>query len=137
MYGQNHFIGSRLVVQSLSLIAEPEQLGFSVTLANVCAKLDQFHIYSIVECIRMCGIAGTLDCDRTLVICIRGRTPGTVLFFHIHTHSTIHADTILTGSLSGSRSKNITQSLYRALTDYTMRCDTVDCMGSLPGMIRT
>ena len=100
------------------------------------AKLDQFSIYSVVECIRMCGIAGTLDCDRTLVIRIRGRTPGTVLFFHIHAHSTIHADTILTGSLSGNRSKNITQSLYRALTDHTMRRDTVNDMGSLPGMIR-
>ena len=47
--GQNHLVGFRRVVQRLGLIAQPEQLGFAVALADIGAKLNTAACIHTVE----------------------------------------------------------------------------------------
>lgn len=46
MYGQDHLAGLRRVIQSFILIAEPDQLVLSVSLADIHAQLDKCLIYN-------------------------------------------------------------------------------------------
>ena len=68
MDSQNHIIRFRGVVQRLGLIAEPEQLGFAVALADVGAKLNEPLVHHILERIWLGAVAGTLDGDGSLVV---------------------------------------------------------------------
>ena len=137
MYSQNHFIGSRLIVQSLCLITEPQQLGLSITLANVRTKLDQLGIHNIIECIGVCSITGALDCNRTLVVSIGRRTPGTILLFHIQSDPAIPIDSIIRRSLGRRFMKPVPQTFCCTLTYYTVRRYSVNLLRSQSGMIRT
>lgn len=97
--GQHHLIGFRGIVQRLGLIAQPEQLGFAVALADVGAKLHESVVHHILERIRLGIVAGALDGDGSLVVGCRRGAPGAVFLFHIHPDPTVHADAIVAACL--------------------------------------
>ncbi len=97
--GQYHLVGFRGVVECLGLIAQPEQLGFAVALADVGAKLDESLVHHILKSVRLGVVAGTLDGDSSLVVGCGGGAPGAVFLFHIHPDPTVHADAIVTACL--------------------------------------
>ena len=97
--GQHHLVRLRSVVQRLGPIAEPEQLGFAVALADVDAKLHESLVHHILESVRLGVVAGTLDGDSSLVVGCGGGAPGAVFLFHIHPDPTVHADAIVAACL--------------------------------------
>ena len=99
MDGQNHLVRLRSVVQRLGLIAQPEQLGFAVSPADIGAKLDESLVHHILESVRLGVVAGTLDGDSSLVVGCGGGAPGAVFLFHIHPDPTVHADAIVAACL--------------------------------------
>ena len=66
--GQHHLVRLRSVVQRLGPIAEPEQLGFAVALADVDEKLHESLVHHILESVKLGVVAGTLDGDSSLVV---------------------------------------------------------------------
>ena len=99
MDSQNHLIRLRSVVQRLGLIAQPEQLGFAVSPADIGAKLDESLVHHILKSVRLGVVAGTLDGDSSLVVGCGGGAPGAVFLFHIHPDPTVHADAIVAACL--------------------------------------
>ena len=97
--GQHHLVGFRGVVECLGFIAQPEQLGFAVALADVGAKLDESLVHHILKSVRLGVVAGTLDGDSSLVVGCGGGAPGAVFLFHIHPDPTVHADAIVAACL--------------------------------------
>ncbi len=135
MYGQHHLVGFRCVIARFRFVSKPEQFGFSVALANVHAELDERLIHNILERIRFGGVGGALDGDGSLVVGIGGGTPGTIFLLHIHTDSTICANSVVATCLLGSGKKDVAKRLHRALTHHTVRRDAVDRVCSLPGVV--
>ena len=99
MDSQHHLVRFWGIVQRLGLIAEPEQLGFAVALADVGAKLNEPLVHHILERIRLGIVAGTLDGDSSLVVGCGGGAPGAVFLFHIHPDPTVHADAVVAACL--------------------------------------
>ena len=89
MHRQDHLIGCGAVGQRLILVAQPQELAFSVPLADIHAELDQRQINRIAEGIRLFGIRGALDRDRPLVVRSAGGAPRAVLFLDIQTDAAI------------------------------------------------
>ena len=97
--GQHHFIRLRIVAQRFRLISKPEQLGFTVALADIHAELDESLIHNILKRIRLGGVGCALNGDCPLVICIAGRAPAAVFLLHIHPDSSVCADAIVAACL--------------------------------------
>ena len=68
MNRQHHLIRLWLIGESFTLVPKPQQLGFTVALADVCAQLNQPVIDHIVEGIRFGNIGCALNGDRPLYI---------------------------------------------------------------------
>lgn len=58
----------------MMVIPKPQELLLAVMLANIYAEIDKRGIYFIIHSIWLAYIAGTFDCDRTLVVSVAGRT---------------------------------------------------------------
>ena len=136
MYRQYHFIGLRRIGEGLILIAQPQELALAVTLTNINAQVHERRIHSVIERIRSGLVRRTLDSDCSLVVLTTGRTPRTIFLLNAHGNTTVSADTVVATRLSRGADKTATDTLCGELTYYTMRCDTVNGMGSLPGMVR-
>lgn len=94
--GKYHFPGLRSVVQSLGLIAQPQELVLAVTLADVHAQFNQGIVNSGVERIRGGAVRSALDGNCPLVVLSRGGTPRAVLFLHAEGNFPVLADTVVT-----------------------------------------
>ena len=136
MDGQHHLVGGGSVVQRLVLVAEPDEFGLAVALADVHAKGDELLIDHILKRIRLRVVGRALDGDRPLVVCVGGGTPGAVLLLHDKRHTPIAADAVVAGRLLGSRREDAAERLNGALTDYAVRRDAVDAVRPLPGVVR-
>ena len=136
MNGQHHFICRRSIVECLIFITQPQELLLPVTLADIDTELDERVIYGTVHGIRLIHVAGTFNGDRPLVIGIAGRTPAAVLFLDTKRHATVRTDAVVAACLTARAGKAAADALRRKLTDHTMRCDTVDAVCPLPGMVR-
>ena len=85
----------------------------------------------------MLAVAGAFDGDGPLVVLPAGRTPGTVLLLDTKRHTAIRADAVVTAGLPVRADEAAADALSGKLPDDTMRSDSVDTVGSLPGMVRT
>ena len=135
MYRQHHFIELRFIGEGLILITQPQELALAVTLTNINAQVHEGRIHSVIERIRSSIVGRTLDGDGLLVVLATGRTPRTVFLLNAHRDTTVSADTVAT-RLSRGADKTATDTLCGELTHYAVRRDTVNRMGSLPGMVR-
>ena len=136
MNGQHHFICRRSIVECLIFITQPQELLLPITLADINAELDKRVIYGTVHGIRLIHVAGAFDGDRPLVIGIAGRTPAAVLFFDTKRHTAVCADAVVAACLTARAGEAAADAFRRKLTDHTMRCDTVDAVCPLSGMVR-
>ena len=99
------------------------------------AQWNERLVDHILKGIRLCGIGRALDGDRPLVVGAGGGTPGAVFLLHIHSHTTVHADAVVTACLSGSRQEDIAQRLHRALPHHAVGRNAVDAVRPLPGVV--
>ena len=99
------------------------------------AELDERVIYGTVHGIRLIHVAGAFDGDSPLVIGIAGRTPAAVLFLDTERYPPIRTDSVVAACLTACAGEAAADALRRKLTDHTMRCDTVDAVCPLPGMV--
>ena len=134
--GQHHLVRLRSVVQRLGLIPQPEQLRLAIALADVGAKLDESLVHHVLKSVRLGVVAGTLDGDSSLVVGCGGGAPGAVFLFYIHPDPAVHANAIVAACLPGRRKKDVAQCFHTALTHHAVRCDTVNAVGALPGVVR-
>ena len=82
-------------------------------------------------------IAGAFDGDRPLIVLPAGSTPGTVLLLDTKRHTTIIANAVVAAGLTTRADKAPADALSGKLPNNAMRGDSVDAVGSLPGMVRT
>ena len=134
---EDHLIGGGVVSKGLVLVAQPQELGFSVAAADVCAELDKGCINGAFHRVRLFGIAGALDGDRSLIVGIGGRTPRTVFLLHIKADTTIAVDAVVRGCLRGGPSKPVTKPLRSTVAHNTMRGNTVDGVSTLARAVGT
>ena len=72
---QDHLVRSGGVSQRLVFVAQPQELPFSVALADVHAQLDERLVNNVPEGVRLRGIRGAFDGDGTLVVGAGGGAP--------------------------------------------------------------
>ena len=81
-------------------------------------------------------VAGAFDGDCPLVVLPAGRTPGTVLLLDTKRHTAIRADAVVAACLSVGANETAADALGGKLSNYAMRSNSVDTVGSLPGRVR-
>ena len=101
--GEDDLVRLRLVCESLLLAAEPEHLRFSVSLADVSAELDQFLINCGFHGVWFGLIAGALDRDRSLVICVAGAAPAPVVLVHDQADAAVVPDPVVAACVPAFR----------------------------------
>ena len=134
--GQDHLVRLGGVVEGLVLVAQPEQLLLAVALADVHAERDELLVHDILEGIRRGGVGRALDCHGALVVLRGGGAPRAVLLLYAKKHPPVCADAVVARGLFRGRHKNVAQRLHGALAHHTMRCDAVNGVGALAGMVR-
>ena len=101
--GEDDLVRLRLVCESLLLAAEPEHLRFSVSLADVSAELDQFLINCGFHGVWFGLIAGALDRDRSLVVCVAGAAPAPVALVHDQADAAVVPDPVVAACVPAFR----------------------------------
>ena len=134
---QDHFIGGRAVTERLVLVAQPQELLLAIALADVHAELDERLVNDVPEGIGLGGVRGAFDGDGPLVVGVAGGAPRAVFLLHVKADAAILVDAIVGGSLRAGFCKPVTEALRRTLANDAVRCDPVDGVGALTGVIRT
>ena len=137
MYGNEHFIRLRLIVQRLIFITKPEQFLLSISSADILTQINQTVINHLMHSIRFHLVRSTFNRHCPLIIRITGSTPGTILLFHIQSDPAIPIDSIIRRSLGRRFMKPVPQTFCCTLTYYTVRRYSVNLLRSQSGMIRT
>ena len=132
----NGHITAVSVVYAVRLVRRPDQFLNPVSLTDVSHQVDQGGEGLVVYGVGVFRIRRDFDRDRAVVVGATGRTPGTVLFFDIHSDSAVDADAVIRRRLSGSRREDISQGFDRTLADDTMDRDRVDLLISGTGLVR-
>ena len=133
---QNHLVRLRDIVQRFVLIPQPQQHLLAVPLADIDTEFHKAVVDRIAKRIGVSLIAGAFDSDGSLIVFPAGRTPGTVLFFDTKRHTAVIADAIVAACLSVGANETAADTLCRKRPNYAMRSNSVDTVGSLPGMVR-
>ena len=136
MDSDHHFIRFGGVIQRLLLIRKPQQFFLPVTPADIRTQFNERGIDCTVHGIRLFRIAGALDGDRPLVVSVAGGTPGTVLLLHIQTDTAVFINAVVGGRFRGGSGEPVAKPLRRTLSDHAVGRDTVNRVGTLPGMVR-
>ena len=95
MNGKYHLVRLRIVIESLCLIAKPEQLRFAIAFTDVNAEFDERLIHNITKRIRLRGIGSAFDGYGSLVVCVGRGAPGAVLLLYVHTDTAVRSDTVV------------------------------------------
>ena len=137
MYGNEHFIRLRLIVQRLIFITKPEQFFLSISSADILTQINQTLINHLLHSIRLRPVRSALNRHSPLIIRITGSTPGAILLFHIQSDPAILINAIIRRSLGRRFMKPVSQTFCCTLTYYTVRRYSVNLLRSQSGMVRT
>ena len=91
----NGHIAPVQVIHTVLFVGGPHKAFDPVSLADVSHQVKKRGERLFIDCVRVLCIGRDFDRDRSVIVG-RGRTtPGTVLFFHIHSDFAVEADPIV------------------------------------------
>ena len=125
--GQNHLAGLRHIGKRLVLIAEPQELALTVSLANIGTEVKQGGKSLVLYGVGVERIARHFDSDGAVVVRAAGRAPGAVFLLAIHTDAAVGAYAVVAACLPAGRLEYAAQSFNGTLSHDAMNRDSIDC----------